>query len=192
MIQFTDVAKQKVTAYLEVQQKEGLVLRVQITGKSGRSFTYGFGLDEQKNTRPDDVVVDCGGFTAVIDAQSATSLKGATVDWMESVNGAGFSVENPNSAQDVNNPTFKKIQDLLDHEINPAVAGHGGHVTLIDVQGDRVYLQLGGGCQGCGMVDVTLRQGIEVRIKEILPEIAHVIDTTDHAGGTNPYYAAGK
>ena len=76
--------------------------------------------------------------------------------------------------------------------INPAVAGHGGFVELIDVQDNRVYLQMGGGCQGCGAADITLKSGIERLIKEELPEVAEVLDTTDHSSGSNPYYNAGK
>src|SRR6185369_5007748 len=85
-----------------------------------------------------------------------------------------------------------KVQDLIDTMINPAVAGHGGFVELIDVQDNRVYLQMGGGCQGCGAADITLKSGIERLIKEELPEVAEVLDTTDHSSGTNPYYSAGK
>ncbi len=85
-----------------------------------------------------------------------------------------------------------KIQDLLDSSINPAVAGHGGYVQLIDVKESVVYLQMGGGCQGCGMADVTLKSGIERMIKEEIPEVAEVLDTTDHASGQNPYYSPGK
>ena len=85
-----------------------------------------------------------------------------------------------------------RVQDLIDTMINPAVAGHGGFVELIDVQDDRAYLQLGGGCQGCGMSDVTLKAGIERLIKDEIPEVAEVVDTTDHASGSNPYYTAGK
>jgi Fe/S biogenesis protein NfuA len=85
-----------------------------------------------------------------------------------------------------------RVQDLIDTMINPAVAGHGGFVELIDVQDDRVYLQLGGGCQGCGMSDVTLKAGIERRIKDEIPEVGEVVDTTDHAAGSNPYYTPGK
>jgi Fe/S biogenesis protein NfuA len=85
-----------------------------------------------------------------------------------------------------------RVQELIDTMINPAVAGHGGYVELIDVQESRVYLQMGGGCQGCGAADVTLKSGIERLIKEELPEITEVLDTTDHASGSNPYYAAGK
>jgi len=85
-----------------------------------------------------------------------------------------------------------RVQELIDTMINPAVAGHGGVVELIDVQDNRVYLVMGGGCQGCGTADVTLKSGIERLIKEEIPEIAEVLDTTDHAAGNNPYYTPGK
>jgi Fe/S biogenesis protein NfuA len=85
-----------------------------------------------------------------------------------------------------------KVQKILDEMINPAVAGHGGFVELLDVKDNLVYLKLGGGCQGCGMVNVTLKQGIETTLKEEIPQIAGVIDQTDHAGGTNPYYQPSK
>ena len=84
------------------------------------------------------------------------------------------------------------LQVLLEEEVNPAVAAHGGHVQLIDVKDKVAYVQLGGGCQGCGMVDVTLRQGIETRMKEVAPELQELVDVTDHRGGTNPYYQPGK
>ena len=85
-----------------------------------------------------------------------------------------------------------RVQELIDTMINPAVAGHGGFVELIDVTDNRVYLQMGGGCQGCGAADVTLKSGIERLIKEEIPEIEEVLDTTDHAAGSNPYYVPGK
>ena len=85
-----------------------------------------------------------------------------------------------------------RVQELIDTMINPAVAGHGGFVELLDVQDNRVYLQMGGGCQGCGMSDVTLKAGIERLIKDELPEVEEVVDTTDHSSGSNPYYTAGK
>jgi Fe/S biogenesis protein NfuA len=85
-----------------------------------------------------------------------------------------------------------KVQELIDSTINPAVAGHGGFVELLDIQDNRVYLQLGGGCQGCGMSDVTLKAGIERLIKEEIPEVVEVVDTTDHASGANPFYTPGK
>ncbi|MCZ6530231.1 MAG: NifU family protein [Chloroflexi bacterium] len=89
-------------------------------------------------------------------------------------------------------PEGKEIQRLLDERINPAVAAHGGHIALVDVQDDTVYIRLEGGCQGCGMADVTLKQGIETEIKQLVPKITSVLDATDHAGGENPYYQPNK
>ena len=89
-------------------------------------------------------------------------------------------------------PEAEAIQKLLAEQINPAVAAHGGLISLVDVQDDTVYIRLEGGCQGCGMADVTLKQGIEEEIKRTVPQIATVLDVTDHAGGTNPYYQPGK
>ncbi|HTR02772.1 MAG TPA: NifU family protein [Thermoanaerobaculia bacterium] len=84
------------------------------------------------------------------------------------------------------------IRDLLDRQINPAVAAHGGFVELIDVRRNNVYLRLGGGCQGCGAADVTLKQGIEKAIRDLAPLVGEILDTTDHAAGRNPYYAPSK
>ncbi len=86
----------------------------------------------------------------------------------------------------------RAIRRLLDERINPQVAAHGGHIALVDVQDDTVYIRLEGGCQGCGMADVTLKQGVATEIKAIVPTINSVLDVTDHAGGTNPYYQPGK
>lgn len=86
----------------------------------------------------------------------------------------------------------KKIQELLDREINPALGMHGGWVELIDVKKNAVYLRLGGGCQGCGAADVTLKQGIEKSIRQMIPEVGEILDTTDHAAGRNPYYQPSK
>lgn len=84
--------------------------------------------------------------------------------------------------------TKEKIQYLLAHKINPGVAAHAGFVELIDVKDNNVYIRLGGGCQGCGAADFTLRQGIEAIIRKEVPEILQVLDITDHAAGANPYY----
>ena len=84
--------------------------------------------------------------------------------------------------------TKEKVQYLIDQQINPGVAAHAGFVELIDVRDDTVYLRLGGGCQGCGAADFTLRQGIESVIRREVPEIRRVLDITDHAAGVNPYY----
>jgi Fe/S biogenesis protein NfuA len=85
-----------------------------------------------------------------------------------------------------------KVQDLIDSAINPAVAGHGGYIELIDVKDSTVYLRMSGGCQGCGAADVTLKAGIERMIFEEIPEVTEVLDVTDHGAGQNPYYAPSK
>jgi Fe/S biogenesis protein NfuA len=102
--------------------------------------------------------------------------------------GDDMSTESPDNSTDLKS----RVQEIIDTMINPAVAGHGGYVELIDVQDNRVYLQMGGGCQGCGAADVTLKAGIERLLREEIPEIAEILDTTDHAAGTNPYYTPGK
>ncbi|MDP6980344.1 MAG: NifU family protein [Myxococcota bacterium] len=84
-----------------------------------------------------------------------------------------------------------RVQDIIDNEINPSVAGHGGYISLLDVKGTRVFLHMGGGCQGCGMAAQTLKHGVEVALRRQIPEISEVLDTTDHASGSNPYYQSG-
>ncbi|MDP6467552.1 MAG: NifU family protein [Pirellulaceae bacterium] len=83
-----------------------------------------------------------------------------------------------------------RIEEVLESEVNPAVAGHGGVVTLIDVRKNDVFIKMGGGCQGCGMAAVTLKHGVETAIRQAVPEVGAIYDTTDHAAGRNPYYAA--
>ena len=98
--------------------------------------------------------------------------------------------ENPIIKQpelDLSNPIAKKVKEVLDSEVNPAVAGHGGHVSLIEVKEQKAFVQLEGGCQGCAMSMATLKEGIEVAIKNAVPEIEEVVDVTDHAMGSNPY-----
>lgn len=86
----------------------------------------------------------------------------------------------------------ERVAEILERDINPAVASHGGYIELIDVKAASVFVRLGGGCQGCGMANVTLKQGVERTLREAIPELDEVLDTTDHAGGANPYYAPSK
>lgn len=82
----------------------------------------------------------------------------------------------------------KKVQDLFDSEINPALGSHGGWVELVEVKGTSVYVKLGGGCQGCGSAKMTLKMGIEKVIREKIPEVGEILDATDHSAGSKPYY----
>ena len=84
----------------------------------------------------------------------------------------------------------QKVQKFLDENVNPAVASHGGYITLMDVRGNNLYIQMGGGCQGCGMANVTLREGVETSLRQNFPEIGEILDITDHSSGDNPYYTS--
>ena len=100
-----------------------------------------------------------------------------------------FKIDNANQLpEELKGTVAEKVMTLIEEQVNPAVAGHGGFVTLMDVKDDVVYVELGGGCQGCGMAKVTLKEGIEKMIKEAIPQIKEVLDVTDHGLGQNPYY----
>ena len=91
-------------------------------------------------------------------------------------------------AVDLSDPLAQRVVAVLDEQVNPSIAAHGGRADLVAVETGSVYLRLSGGCQGCGMAKATLSQGIEVILREAIPEIAEIVDVTDHADGTNPYY----
>ena len=98
----------------------------------------------------------------------------------------------PSSGAPDDDALYERVADLFERDVNPMVARHGGRIELIDVQDAVVMVRMAGGCQGCGMVNVTLKQGIETTLKEEIPQLAGVIDQTDHAGGSNPYYQPAK
>lgn len=105
-------------------------------------------------------------------------------------------VDNPRENQAagvaLDTPEAQAIQALLDEKINPAIAAHGGYISLIDIDDATAFVRLEGGCQGCGLADVTLKQGVESAILSEVPTIGRVVDVTDHAGGDNPYYQPSK
>ena len=189
LLTITEAAKEKIQSVIEDQGMEAEGLRISINGRSASAFEYGLGLEVEPG--PDDFVVACGEFKVFVDAESAKNLKGATIDYVEDLNSSGFKIDNPN-APTWDNPKAQAIQQLIDEQINPAVASHGGQIDLLDVTDDSIYIHMGGGCQGCGMANVTLKHGIEGMIQEHFPEIKNIIDTTDHASGANPYYEASK
>ena len=189
LLTVTEAAKQKIQSVIEDQGLEIEGLRVSISGRSASAFEYGLGLEVEPT--PDDVVVDYGEFKVFINPESAENLKGATIDYVEDLNSSGFKIDNPNTPT-WDNPKAQAIQQLIDERINPAVASHGGHIDLLDVTDDSIYIHMGGGCQGCGMANVTLKHGIEGMIQEHFPEVKNIIDTTDHASGANPYYQPSK
>jgi Fe/S biogenesis protein NfuA len=190
VITVTPAARTKIVELLAQQGRAGLMLRAAIAGRGPGGFQYRLGFVGDEERRADDQATDPGGFTLLVDAESAPNLEGATIDYVDGPQGSGFKIDNPNPLW--RDETARAVQAVLDQDINPAVAAHGGWVTLLEVKDSVAYIQLGGGCQGCGMVDVTLKQGIEVRIREAVPAIREIIDSTDHAGGKNPYYQPAK
>jgi len=190
MLTITDAAKKKVLAILEGEDQKDLALRVAIRGRGPGGFRYELQFVGAGERGAEDTVVNAGGFDVLVDSDSAPNLKGATVDFLDGVTESGFKIDNPNPLW--TDPKAQAVQEVIDSQINPGVASHGGHVALLDVKDNIAYIALGGGCQGCGMVDVTLKQGIEVLLKEAVPEIRQVIDTTDHAAGKNPFYQPSK
>lgn len=200
MITVTEAAKTQILAALQEQAPERNALRLEAKTNGTAEFSYGMKLINSADKDAEDMVVDAEGLELVIDSKSAQNLKGATLDYEEGLVRSGFKFDNPNKPEtprlgdgprpDLTGPLAEKVQMLLDTELNPAVAAHGGIIHLVGVRENKVYLGFGGGCHGCGMVDVTLKQGVEARIREVIPEIEEIIDSTDHSQGTNPYYAA--
>jgi Fe/S biogenesis protein NfuA len=187
----TDAAREKIREIMEMQGITGRgAIRVGIAGRGPAGFNYSMSLEEDAQPAENEAVQDEGDFKVLVEGDSLDKLRGATVDFVGQLVGGGFKIDNPNSVWD--DPLASEIQQLLDSQINPGVASHGGFVELLDVKDDRVYVRMGGGCQGCGMASVTLKQGVEVMIRQNFPQIQAVVDTTDHAGGENPYYQPSK
>ena len=188
-VKFTAAATAKVQEFAESHEvAQGKPLRLYVQGgKTG--YDYGFTFEEKGEI---DEVIPQEGFDLVVDGYSLQLVEGSTVDYAEQLAGGGFVVNNPKEPDPTSDPLFARVQKLIDEQINPGVATHGGWVSLLDVKEGVAYVQLGGGCQGCGMVDVTLKQGIERMLTEQIPEIQSVYDTTDHASGDNPFYQPSK
>ena len=198
MITLTDAAKEQILSAL-AQQEDKTALRVEAKTNGTSDFSYGMKLIGPEESTPEDVVVEGAEFQIVIDPKSAEYLKGASIDYEDQIVKSGFKFHNPNKPEipklgdgpraDLTGPVAEQVQRLIDTELNPAVAAHGGSMQLLGVRDNKVYLSFGGGCHGCGMVDVTLKQGVEQRIRDLIPDIEEVVDATDHSTGENPYYA---
>lgn len=197
-IHLTDLAREQIQAALAAQT-EKTALRVEARANGTPQFAYAMRLVSEEDIQPDDIIHDAGGVLLVVDQSSARNLNGATIDFEDRIVRSGFKFDNPNRPEvptvgsgprgDLTGTVAERVQQLLDRELNPAVAAHGGRISLVGVKDNRVYLAFGGGCHGCGMVDVTLKHGVEARIRELIPEVVKVVDTTDHATGENPFYA---
>ena len=206
---FLEVTDRALAEILDIRSQESdpdkLALWIEISGVEGNSYTYDVYFQNKGDASRDDVVIEFDGIAVIVAAESAASISGSKLDLGGEDGAGGLMIVNPNSPvvagsvlpddllnADLSGPVAQEIIRVLQEEINPAIASHGGRADLVAVAESTAYLRLSGGCQGCGMASVTLSQGIEVAIKEAVPAITSVQDVTDHMNGSNPYYGASK
>ena len=187
MLTITEKAQEMLGEFADsADESVELILRVEIVGRGPKGFQYDLQFVSREDIKEDDIQLDIDGMSVLVAARSAQYLEGTTLDYKETLMGGGFSFDNPNPL--CVDELSKSVAEIIASEVNPVVASHGGHVDLVGVDDGKAIIAFGGGCQGCGMVDVTLKQGVEVMIKDNVPGISEVIDATDHAAGTNPFY----
>jgi Fe/S biogenesis protein NfuA len=195
------------TLVLETRAQESepdrLALWLEVTGTAAGAYTYDMYFQAIDDASSDDVVQRHDDLSLVIPADSIDKVRGATLD-LSGPGSTGMVINNPNRPPEAGSPGMgrppadlsgdvaQRIMQVLEQQINPSIAAHGGAAELVAVEDDVAYLRLSGGCQGCGLASVTLTQGIEVAIREAVPEVARVADVTDHASGSNPYFEAAK
>jgi Fe/S biogenesis protein NfuA len=205
----TDKAKRHVLKIREAEDEPAnLALWIEVVGARGGEYAYDLYFDVAANAVDGDAVVHSDDLDVVIPAASVEQMTGATLDMARDLLNPGMVITNPNrppvqagagspqiaapAPGDLTGTVEERVRQVLDQFINPSIAAHGGTAELIAVEDDTAYVRLGGGCVGCGMAAVTLSQGITVAIRDAVPEIANVVDQTDHASGTIPYYEAAK
>jgi Fe/S biogenesis protein NfuA len=196
MITFTDRAREVVVSFLDDGDDATQALRISVRG-SATAPTFDLTLVDASERREDEREVDMGNFAVFVKESDSGTLDGATVDYVERVNESGFEVRpaagaipEPQWSGDKGEPTGEiadRVRQVLDSQVNPAIAAHGGMISLVDVEDMDIYVSMSGGCQGCALSRMTLRQGVERMLREAVPELTAVHDVTDHASGENPY-----
>jgi Fe/S biogenesis protein NfuA len=197
-LHLTPQAHQQLAAVL-ARQPQQAALRIFVRNPGGSPPQYDMALEPADMVRDGDVIIDSDGLRVLIAADSQAAVDGATVDFRDDPLQPGFVVNPPlpasvavPSAFDASDPLAAQVQSVLVHHVNPGIASHGGRAELVGVKDDVVYVAMGGGCQGCSMAAVTLKQGIEQILKQMIPTIKAVVDATDHAHGSNPFYTSEK
>lgn len=178
---------------------QSMCLRVAIVGANGPDFAYDLGWADVNELDEDDDVSVQGGLSVVVTADSIDRMRGAVLDLPSDPSGSGFVIRNPNrperpdplAGRDLTmvGDIADAVQLLLAEEINPQLDDHGGFAALVGVDGSTVFVTMGGGCQGCAMSALTLREGITAQILERIPAVTEVVDVTDHGAGAMPYYS---
>jgi len=183
-------------------ESDTLALWLEVNGEANGAYTYDMYFQALADAAAGDVVQTDDALPVVVPSAAVERLQGATLDFVTDASGeGGLVIVNPNTPPaptlaglasipevDLSDPFAQRVVTVLEEQVNPSIASHGGRADLVAVEDSSVYLRLSGGCQGCGMAKATLSQGIEVILREAIPEIANVVDVTDHADGTNPYY----
>jgi Fe/S biogenesis protein NfuA len=195
-----DVSEAALSQILEIRSEEddpeSLRLRIEVTGASGVDYTYDLAFENDDEGNDDDVSYDVGGLVIVVPADSVDKLRGSMLDLPSRPGQGGLVLRNPNRPNPLEGKDLEltgelpeRVAQLLDLSVNPALAAHGGYVTLIGVEDAKVYLSMGGGCQGCALSTATMVEGVTRAIHEAIPEVDEVVDVTDHTAGMNPFYA---
>ena len=203
MLAITNAAYDKVMGFLlQEAEPERQAMWLEVTGTSANQWTCSLSLKPLDAAAPYDAVVRHRDLAIVIPERDFDKVRGATIDWLDDPFGAhGLRVDNPNTPSpaigapppaDLSGDVPQRVIQVLDQQVNPTIAAHGGRAELVAVEQGTAYLKLGGGCQGCAMATVTLSQGIEAAIIQAVPEITSVVDVTDHQTGTNPYFETAK
>ena len=197
VLSVTEAARREILGMRKIEaEPDTLALRVEIIGNTGTEFTYDLTFEPVTNVKDGDELDDSGDLPVLVPAESVDDLAGSTLDHVEPT---GLIIRNPNRPRpkvvtheelELVGSVDEKITMLLDVEINPSLAMHGGYAQLDRVEGDTAYVIMGGGCQGCGLAQLTLTEGIKAQIENRIPEIREVVDVTDHAAGDNPFYEA--
>lgn len=195
-----DITERALATILEIRatedSPEDMALRIEIVGKKGVEFTYDLDFVPTGSVGDDHVTFAVGVLPVVIPISSVDNLIGAVLDLPKTGAPGPLVIRNPNRVDpmdgvdvELTGDVANKIEQLLVGAINPALDAHGGYANLVGVDPDNnVYVFMGGGCQGCSASALTLRMGIRRSIQENIPEVAEVIDVTDHSQGENPYY----
>ncbi len=191
MMTVTPAARDYFAGLLE-HQPDGTNLRLRVVNPNTPSADVELSYCGPGEHASTDQGIDCQAFSLFVEQHSAEALDGAMIDYETDRMGGELSIRAPGlkgrvPASDA--PLEERVAWVLETRVNPMIASHGGQVGLVEVTAEKdVVLQFGGGCHGCGMVDVTLKQGIETTLRRELPEVREVVDATDHASGKNPYY----
>lgn len=190
-LDITERASSMLHDALDTGKEADHAVRVEAHKLGIRRFRYSLDIVSADDHRDGDLeVVLENGVKLWTAPDSAALLSGCSIDFVDQggLQGAGFKFTNPNEHATFDDPLENKLQGILDAEINPSIASHGGIIELIEVKDNVAYVHMGGGCQGCGSAAATLRQGVEQRLKELVPEITALVDVTDHDAGENPYF----